>query len=196
MDEWQHHEPESEEGSDNSDPREDQRPVALVSTREELKLRIEEVEDDRAPEDMTCMGTFIDDRMIARAVVPPELLHEVEQRNIFAAPVKLALAAVEEDPGLQCRLFALIPAQLLHNDDEPEEPWSHSVPRFEFDQDEEIPEGAMVPVLLGHVVRFQRDRKHPDDLAVEAADILRTVISNEKPLTNVIDKVLEDLLGD
>ena len=51
----------------------------------------------------------------------------------------------------------------------------------------------VVPLLLGHIVRFSRDRRHPDDLAAEAADVLRAVLSDDRPLTNVIDKILEDL---
>jgi hypothetical protein len=146
--------------------------VALVSTIEPYFLKVEEVDDDRIPEGMVCMGSFIGDRLIARSAVPPEMINDVESRQLFSDPVRLALAAVEEDPGLQCRLFALLPAEGLEEPEEPAEPWAASVPRFE-DQlppDTDEPTEAVVPLLLGHVVRFEKDRKHPGDLAAEAAD--------------------------
>ncbi len=185
------------------DPGEDEQPetpVAFVSTQEPVALRVSEVEDDRMPEGMVCMGTFFDNRLIARSAVTPEALAELTARNVFDSPVRLALAAVEEDPGLQCRLFALLPLEQLQAvEDDPEEPWAASVPRYdpgveEADDDED--EEAVASILLGHIVRFQKDRKHSSDLAAEAADVLRTILSDDHPLTDVVDKLLDDLLGD
>ena len=178
--------------------------VAFVSTHQTVFLQVDEIEDDRTPENMVCMGVFFQDRLIARSIVPPEALQQLEAQNIFADPVRLGLAAVEEDPGLQCRLFALLPASRFQEPErggEPEEPWAASVPRFEdvqqedeeYDNDGEINDEAIVPVLLGHVVRFGRDRKHPDSLAEEAADVLRAILSEDRPLTNIVDKLLEEL---
>lgn len=179
--------------------------VAFVSTQQTVDLHIDEIDDDRTPDDMVCMGVFFQDRLIARSIVPPEALHQLEAQDVFADPVRLGLAAVEEDPGLQCRLFALLPAERFQEpaqESEPEEPWAASVPRFEDvqqsaadegDADEELEGEAIVPVLLGHVVRFGRDRKHPDSLAEEAADVLRAILSDDRPLTNIVDKILEDL---
>lgn len=168
--------------------------MVLVATRDLVPLQVSAIDDDRTPEGMACMGSFVHDRLIARSVVPPEALAELDERQVFASPVRLALAAVEDDPGLQCRLFALLPATRFE-DAEPEEPWAASVPRFEDGEAEGTTDpDAIVPVLLGHIVRFQRDRKHPEDLAEEAADILRAVLADERPLTNVVDKLLEDLL--
>ncbi len=180
--------------------------VAFVSTQHTVVLRVDEIEDDRTPEDMVCMGVYFQDRLIARSIVPPEALQQLEIQDVFSAPVRLGLAAVEEDPGLQCRLFALLPAakfqeQGQEQESEQEEPWAASVPRFEDvlqnnaddDDDDEMDEEAIVPLLLGHVVRFGRDRKHPDSLAEEAADILLAILSEDRPLTNIVDKLLEDL---
>ena len=63
----------------------------------------------------------------------------------------------------------------------------------EADEDEEMDGEAIVPLLLGHVVRFGRDRKHPDSLAEEAADVLRAILSEDRPLTNIVDKIIEEL---
>jgi hypothetical protein len=48
-------------------------------------------------------------------------------------------------------------------------------------------------VFLGQIVRFDKDRRHPGDLALETMDILRTIVQGE--VSEVVDKVLEDLLG-
>lgn len=170
------------------------KPVALVSTQTGVPLRVQQIPDDRTPENMVCMGTIFRERLIARSTVPPEVLSDLESRGVFASPVRLGLAAVEEDPGLQCRLFALLPAEQFH-EDEPEEPWTASVPRYEDTVEEDSEDdNAVVPLLLGHIVRFQRDRKHPEDLAAEAVDILRTLLSDDRPLSDVVDKVIDDLL--
>ncbi len=172
-------------------------PVAFVSTQEPVNLRVSRVEDDRMPEGMICMGTFFDDRLIARSAVTPEALAELTDRNVFQTPVRLALAAVEEEPGLQCRLFALLPLeQLQAAQEDPDEPWAASVPRYEDAVEEPEDEDAVASILLGHIVRFEKDRKHASDLAAEAADVLRTILSDDHPLTDVVDKLLDDLLGD
>jgi hypothetical protein len=48
-------------------------------------------------------------------------------------------------------------------------------------------------VLLGHIVRFDQDRKHPDDLAREAVDILQRVVTGA-PLSDAAAKAIDDLL--
>ncbi len=170
------------------------RPVAFVSTQQTVSLTVDAVEDDRTPEGLVCMGTYFNQRLIARSIVPPEALEEVETHGLLSSPVRLGLAAFEHPPGLQCRLYALLPASQLMESDETAEPWTASVPRFEDSIDNSEQDGeAIVPLLLGHIVRFAKDRRHPDDLAAEAADVLRAILSNDRPLTEVVDKILEDL---
>ncbi len=170
-------------------------PIAVVSTRSGVPLRVAAIEDDRTPENMECMGTFFQDRLIARSTVPPEVLEELEARDVFASPVRLGLAVMEEDPGLQCRLFALLPAAQFQEAD-PEEPWAQSVPRFEeAEESEETDEDSVVPLLLGHIVRFRQDRKHPDDLPAEAVDILQAILSDDDRPSEIVDKLLNDLRG-
>jgi hypothetical protein len=180
------------DGADEDQP---DTPVAFVSTQQSILLEVTEVDDDRTPDGMVCMGTFFQDRLIARSIVPPEALDEVESQGLLETPVRLGLAAFEDSPGLQCRLYALLPAGQLTEEGEPdEEPWAASVPRFEDVVSQEDASGdAVVPLLLGHIVRFAKDRRHPEDLAAEAADILRAILSEERPLTDVVDKIIEDL---
>jgi hypothetical protein len=51
----------------------------------------------------------------------------------------------------------------------------------------------VAPIPLGHVVRYERDRVHPDSLPLEAVDLLRKII--EGNTSEVVDRALADLLG-
>jgi hypothetical protein len=159
---------------------------------------------------MACIGAFLGPKLVARCVVPPDAAAFLLERGLFDQPVRLALAAREEPPGLQCRLFALvdIPTDFFNGEDEEAAPWAESVPGASYDRaiSEDSPEdGALAAeeedesaerqaaVFLGQIVRFDRDRRHPGDLALETMDILRTIVQGE--VSEVVDKVLEDLLG-
>lgn len=187
-------------------------PVALAATDNALPLRLAPVEDERAPDGMSCIGSFLGTKLVARCVVPPDAAAFLLERGLFTEPVRLALAAREEPPGLQCRLFALveIPGDFFAGGDEEEaSPWASSVPGTAYDRiisDEEpgtdgLPdpgaeaakEERQAAVFLGQIVRFEADRRHPGDLALETVDVLRTIVQGE--VSEVVDKVLEDLLG-
>jgi hypothetical protein len=184
------------------------RPSVLVATSTKVQVRVEPVEDDRTPVGSVCLGTFIGDRLVGRRVAPSEALEELREFHLFDDPVHLGLLAYEDSPGLQCRLLALLPADRFplsegeadQGEEEDSEPWKASVPPPEFEQegapsDEETPsleDGAAVPVYLGNIVRLSQDRKHPEDLAEEASDVLMTVLNGE--VSEVVDRVLEDLL--
>lgn len=195
MTEWSNNPP----GDEPSPP-----PFVMVTTSAALEITVREVLDDRTPDDAVCLGTFYEGRLIARCVVPPEALAAVKDHDLFTAPVHLGLLGFEEPPGLQCRLLAFVDAALLppdiNDDDDADEPWQASVPRPEFESpgggDQSMamgePEGT-VPILLGHIVRMSRDRKHPEDLASEAMDVLATILTGS--VSEVVDRVLEDLLG-
>ncbi len=177
-------------------------PFVMVTTSAAVDISVREVEDERTPSDAVCLGTFYDGRLIARCVVPPEALSAVEDHALFDHPVHLGLLGFEEPPGLQCRLLAFVNADLLPEDpedDDTEEPWQASVPKPDFETGPSgdgvglgEPEGT-VPILLGHIVRMSADRKHPEDLAHEAMDVLATILTGS--VTEVVDRVLEDLLG-
>lgn len=186
------------------------RPSVLVATSTPVQVRVEPVEDDRTPAGSVCLGTFIGERLVGRRVAPSEALEELREFHLFDDPVHLGLVAYEDTPGLQCRLLALLPADRFpiseEQDDEGEEneePWRASVPAPEFELEGEatgeqptpsLEDGAAVPVYLGNIVRLSRDRKHPEDLAAEASDVLMTVLTGA--VSEVVDRVLEDLLGE
>lgn len=186
------------------------RPSVLVATSTPVQVRVEPVEDDRTPEGSVCLGTFIGERLVGRRVAPSEALEELREFHLFDEPVHLGLVAYEDSPGLQCRLLALLPADRFpiseeqdEDGGEEEEPWKASVPTPEFELEGEstgeqatpsLEDGAAVPVYLGNIVRLSRDRKHPEDLAAEASDVLMTVLTGA--VSEVVDRVLEDLLGE
>jgi len=177
----------------------------MVTTSTAISISVREVLDERTPEEAVCLGTFYDGRLIARCVVPPEALAAVEDHALFTDPVHLGLLGFEEPPGLQCRLLAFVDTDRLppdiDSDDDANEPWQASVPRPEFEFGGEESEGptmgepeGTVPILLGHIVRLGRDRKHPDDLAQEAMDVLATILTGS--VSEVVDRVLQELLGE
>jgi hypothetical protein len=183
--------------------------TALVITDEAISIQVAELTDERTPEGMVCLATTLGDRVVARCVVSPEAAGYLGEVGFFGDPVRLALTAHEAPPGLQCRLFALvqIPREILEEGGEPEEedpePWAVSVPSSDYervvqdesdDGEESEADTEMAAVLLGHVVRFTRDRRHPASLPLEAADVLSTIVQGR--VAEVVDKLLEDLLGD
>lgn len=193
--------------------------MALAATDRPLPIRLAPIEDERAPDGMSCIGSFLGPKLVARCVVPPDAAAFLLERGLFTNPVRLALAAREESPGLQCQLFALVelPGDFFHRseeDEEAESPWAESVPGAAYDRavsgepaageampDEEADESdeaeaeadRQAAVFLGQIIRFEKDRKHPGDLALETMDVLRTIVQGD--VSEVVDKVLEDLLG-
>ncbi|HKP28369.1 MAG TPA: hypothetical protein VJU15_03165 [Gemmatimonadales bacterium] len=170
--------------------------MALVMTDAPVEIEVAPIEDERTPEGMVCLGTTLRGKLIARCVVSPDMWSLVDRTGMLRGPVPLALSAIEEDPGLQCRLFAVTRLPPEAEEEEREnEPWAASVPRYEdvvhSDEEEEAPRQAAV--LLGFIVRFEKDRKFKDSLSDEAVDVLRRLVSGD--VSEVVDKVLGDLLG-
>lgn len=202
---------------DPTEPDDDEpsRPAAvLAATDAPVPLHVEEIADDRVPEGMRCLGTFLDGTLVARCAVPPGALDYFARHGVFGEPRQLVLAAREEEPGLRCELYAIVPMPSTpleseeQDDDEDAEPWAASVPssayeraRAEAGEEGDLEDGdesgegevSMAAVLLGQIVRFQRDRKHPESLPLETVDVLAKIVSGR--VVEVVDKVLEDLLG-
>ena len=192
-------------GVDNGE----EKPAVFVTTREPIALTVTQVDDPRAP-DSSALAAYIDGRLVARSAMPPEAIARLVGLKLFEEPVALGLFAYEEAPGLQCRLFALVPRAALEADAHASEPWKASVPSYEAmrdadhddddDGDDEGdedggPESPYETILLGHIVRFAKDRKHPENLAEEAVDILQRIIHGAESLEDADQKAIDDLLG-
>lgn len=204
----------SEEDGPDASPDGEAKPAVFVTTREPVSISVSQLDDPRAPES-SALAAYIDGRMIARSAMPPEAIARLVDLQLFVEPVRLGLFAYEEAPGLQCRLFALVPRTSLEADAHASEPWKASVPSFEAsrdaedddddelddddeDGDEDSDDEEAVPfetILLGHIVRFEKDRRHPEDLAAEAVDILQRIIHGAESLEDADRKAIDDLLG-
>ncbi len=199
--------PDGADPYDGENSGDDERPAVFVTTTTAIPITVQRMEDERAP-DGVCLGAFIGERLVARCAMPDEAIQHLLQLDLFADPVPLGLFAYEEDPGLQCRLFALVPPDKLKDTDSADEPWKESVPSYEQsrstddvdaeaelfgEMDEDGERKRMETVLLGHIVRFDSDRKHNDDLAAEAVDILQKIIVGG-PLDEADTKAIDDLL--
>lgn len=172
-------------------------PAALAATEEPIALHVRLLEDERTPEGLVCVGTYRHGRLVARCAMPPEAWEQVQEFRLFAAPVPVVLVAREAPPGLQCQLFAMVtlPPE-LQDEEEPEEPWAASVPSYEAaaegGTDEDDEDSRVAPIPLGSIVRFAKDRVHPESLPLEAVDVLRRVI--EGRTAEIVDRALDDLL--
>ena len=175
-------------------------PAAIAATEDPVQLTVALVKDERIPDGMVCMGTFRNGRLVARSVMPPEAWEQIHQYGIFDEPVQVVLVARSGPPGVQCQLYAMVPLP-DDEDEEPEEPWAASVPGSSYEaslesseeEDEEEDEPHIAPIPLGHIVRYERDRVHPQSLPLEAVDLLRKVIDGKT--SEVVDRALADLLG-
>ena len=175
-------------------------PATIAATEDPVQLTVGLVEDQRIPDGMVCMGSYRNGRLVARSVMPPEAWAQIDQYGIFDEPVQVVLVARAAPPGVQCQLYAMVPLP-EEEDDEPEEPWAASVPGSSYEasleesteEEDEEDEPRVAPIPLGHIVRYERDRVHPDSLPLEAVDLLRKIIDGKT--SEVVDRALADLLG-
>src|SRR5919205_2741209 len=133
-------------------------PAAIAATAEPVQLTVRLVEDDRVPEEMVCMGTYRNGRLVARSVMSHEAWEQIQEQGLFDQPLQVVLVARVAPPGLQCQLFAMVPLP-ADEPDEGEEPWASSVPgssyEAELESDEmqsEEDDPKVAPVPLGNIV--------------------------------------------
>src|SRR3954468_12640398 len=172
-------------------------PAAIAATAEPVQLEVSLIQDDRVPAEMVCMGTFRNGRLVARSVMSPEAWAQIVEHRLFDGPIQVVLVARVAPPGLQCQLFAMVPLPEEEPED-PQEPWAASVPSSSYEASlDDGPDGEadprVAPVPLGNIVRYQRDRVHPESLPLETADILKKIVEGEA--AEVVDRALADLLG-
>lgn len=183
-----------EDGDDEEDEDGPQRPAVFITTAQPVAIRVDRLADERAPEG-SVLGAYIGDRLVARSAMEPEAIDRLLGLGLFQQPVPLGLFAYEEEPGLQCRLFALVPSGTLSEAAHADEPWKASVPSYEDsvkdDGEEDGPQ--LETILLGHIVRFAADRRHPDDLAAEAVDVLHKILTGGT-LSDASSRAIDDLL--
>lgn len=174
----------------------------LVRTASRVPLDLKPIRNDMTPDGCACLGSFLRGNLIARCVVREETAAQFLRMDLLEKPVHLALLAQEEEPGLQGKLLALTPVDEAEGIQGPEigggeeEAWKDSVPGSGYedvvaDQRSGSGDEKVAAIFLGKIVRFEEDRKHPDDLAMEAADVLRTVVKGS--VSDVVDRLLRDV---
>lgn len=176
-------------------------PAAIAATENPVQLTVGLLADTRVPDGMVCMGSYRNGRLVARSVMPPEAWQQIEEFGIFDEPVQVVLVARTATPGLQCQLYAMVPLPDEDDEDDDAEPWAASVPGSSYEsvvegdgeEEGDVDEPRVAPIPLGHIVRYERDRVHPESLALEAVDVLRKIIDGDT--SEVVDRALADLLG-
>lgn len=148
----------------------------MLSLDADFQLERRRLPDDPelAPE-AAIVGTYINDRLVARCAGPEDWSPESDM-DLLDVPRRVLYSGAEaEDGSIRAELSALIPAA-----DMPREPW-------EAEPDEETP-----PLLfpLGVVVRIAADRTE-EDLVTECAKHLLAVLTGDSE--PVVDRILKRL---
>ncbi|MGD2067362.1 MAG: hypothetical protein PVI57_01655 [Gemmatimonadota bacterium] len=183
-----------------------ERQTVVVASAMPLSLRTRPVEHPSIPEGAVGLGTYIEDRLLGRQAMKEETIPAYV--TLLSVPRRLAYVAYDkEDGAVEGQLAALVkPSEIAalggrpegHEPGESEEPWKESVPSYESPEGD-IPDPsasssdddhvALLP--LGLVVRMSQRRVHPDDLAAEAADVLRTVVNEGS--VEIVDQFLDTI---
>jgi hypothetical protein len=173
---------------------EDPRPEAVLITDVAFRLRVAATPHARAKPGEQAFATYLADadgepRPVAVGMLPTDTVATLLASDLFGHAAPLMLRATEGEEGqLRAVVSALFPQSALERfarevaraDDEP---WAASVPAAPdlaaagapaSDDDAEDP---LIPFALGALLRFAENRKHPGDLAAEAADLFLTVLS-------------------
>ena len=180
-------------------PRDDQskHDYVLVGTAAPVQIEVRTVEHHLTPDDTVCIGTFHEGRTIGRCAIPDESVKEFLDMSLFDKPVSLALNARLGGPGVEGSLLALVPMEQTEvGSDEEDEPWRASVPDISLDSEESTDSDVgsashLVGVFLGEIVRFDQDRRVPNSLLREAADMLAGIMRGE--VSSAVDRVIEEL---
>jgi hypothetical protein len=164
--------------------------VSLVGGPVTISAR--RVSHDLTPEGKTCIATYVGDRLMAREIATEDVVEDVIARRLLEGPRRLLLRTILGSPGVQGRLYALIPNYEedgvdASESDDAEGGWQDSAsPSFEdvmaAEAELRLPEalqpfaGTHLIMPLGHIVRYEHDFKCGGDLQLESADILKAAM--------------------
>lgn len=176
--------------------------VVVVAYPDPISLEARPIDHQAAGDGTVALAYFFFGRLIARGVVPPEAVGPIQA--LLRDPVSVALAAEADDSGnidgRICLVLPVDPRELMRlRQDEPDEPWRASLgdaPSFGDDEsdgwrnDEEPTRIALFPI--GNAVRGARDRRHPDDVAADAREMLENLLAGKGK--DSVSKAIDDLL--
>ncbi|MGH7470511.1 MAG: hypothetical protein ACRENP_21405 [Longimicrobiales bacterium] len=175
--------------------------LVVVTHPRPIVLEARPLRHDGVPEGAIALGYFYEGHLIARGVVAPEAVEAIH--GLLATPVSLALAAAEDDHGnIDARVCLVLPLDADVAEEESQaqsvEPWKSSIPSLppgiESNASGEAEEGqpklALLPI--GHVVRGHRDRRHIDNVAADAREMLDHLVGGRAQ--DSVQKAIDDLL--
>lgn len=161
-----------------------------------IALEARSLRHNLVPEGAVGLGYYYDGRLIARSVVASGALDTIQ--TLLALPVSVALAAREDEDGnIDGRICLVLPMDEDELEDEDSEPWQASVPvppsELEGDgssEDEDQAKFALLPI--GNVIRPASERRHPDDVADDAREMLDNLLAGGG--RDAVKKAIDDLL--
>lgn len=177
----------------------------VVTHPEPIVLDVQAVDHEAVPDGAIALAYYHRGNLLARGVVSPEAVEAI--RGLLRQPVSLALAATEDDHGnIDARVCLVLPVDATAEaevDDEPEEPWKASVPSpppevessyneegGDGEGDEDRPRLALLPI--GNVVRGVKHRKHGEDVAADAREMLDNLLAGRAQ--DAVSRTIDDLL--
>ncbi len=86
--------PEGADPFDGDGAADDERPAVFVTTTTAIPIKVERMQDERAPEGV-CLGAYIGERLVARCAMPEEAIEHLLRLDLFSDPVTLGLFAFE-----------------------------------------------------------------------------------------------------
>lgn len=179
--------------------------LVVVPHPNPIALEARSIRHNAVPDGAVGLGYYYDDRLIARSVVAASALDTIQ--SLLATPVSVALAAREDGKGnIDGRICLVLPVEPGSGEGEgadvESEPWKSSIPAPPPElgggygdgsggDGEEGPQFALLPI--GNVVRAADDRKHPDDVAVDAKEMLDNLLVGGGK--DAVRKAIDDLLS-
>ena len=153
--------------------------------------------------------------LLAVNAYPAPLVSAFLASDVFGEPVIIMGAAWEDEGGVRGELSALLPARTMKdmqetisppdNADDERDPWADSTTRGgssyddavdgtddDHDADDSQSEPHF-PLVIGAIIRFPENRKHPDDFALEVDDLMRSILDGRA--MDASEKRIENLLG-
>ena len=179
--------------------------LVVVPHPNPIALEARSIKHNAVPEGAVGLGYYYDDRLIARSVVAVSALDTIQ--SLLSSPVSVALAAREDGKGnIDGRICLVLPVEpgAGEEGEAPDsEPWRSSIPApppeieggygggGEEEEEEDGPKFALLPI--GNVVRTADDRRHPDDVANDAKEMLETLLHGGG--RDAVQKAIDDLLS-
>jgi hypothetical protein len=181
--------------------------VVFVGTRTRLALDTELDLERAVPEGTVSIRVFRKDTGVSIGQFAAMRGSVDRLRDLFDEPRQLGMSCIEEYPGVVGQLLVLLPPVALSElDADGVDPADGEEWRASLDDEPDLGaaggEGAedgtdeadqLAALHAGNVVRFAADREHPENLAREAADLLRDALDG--PLPRLSDRLIEELAG-